>query len=225
MATNRPDQALAASLHLHIDVREGRRGLCCLTTPAPTDKGRDAPKHSKQPISQQARQRWLKDNRQYAPWHYEDHNMISTSDSKRLLTCSEKEMVHHLPKDYTKATDKPDRTRNRMLANGWHVGVAKAMLTLALLSLQYPVSNAETIITDIPRELHPDGPTWISRVCTWYQSSNLRAGPPSRKEPQRAIQLTGCPNTHMLLATSAIHPSAWLPEIDPCLHFSLSMLS
>jgi len=42
----------------------------CFTTPAPTSEGRSAPQSLRGKIHPEVKQRWLQDNRQYAPWCY-----------------------------------------------------------------------------------------------------------------------------------------------------------
>lgn len=55
--------------------------LPCLTTPAPTDSGRAAPRSSKGKMDSATYGRWVADNRQYAPWHY--HETATTSSTSR----------------------------------------------------------------------------------------------------------------------------------------------
>ena len=44
-----------------------------------------------------------------------------------------KEKLHHLPPGYTRASFLDDTTRHRMLANGWHWGVARRLLAILLV--------------------------------------------------------------------------------------------
>ena len=117
-----------------------------------------------------------------------------------------------------------------MLGNGWHIGVAKAMLTLALLAIPHPAASSSVgdlagDMNSIPARLHPDGPAWIPRVCAWYTASGLRPGPHDKPTQQHLISPTDCPDTHthMLLSGTCIHPTAWVPAIDPSMHLALSL--
>ena len=111
--------------------KQGR--MPCFTTPAPSEQGRPAPKHSRQTISEDGKNRWQKDSRTYAPWHYERRNMMTDSKGDLHLPTAEiKEQMHHLPAGYTAVANTPMRARHRMLGNGWHVGVAKFILYLVL---------------------------------------------------------------------------------------------
>jgi len=143
--THLDDSKLAKSLHLHPSVIQGQARIRCFTTPAPTDAGRDEPKENRQHISPQARHRWMEDNRQYAPWHYEAVNMVQPSDTQplRMLSNDEKEQLHHIPRGYT-ATGKTgtisERDRGRVIGNGWHLGVARIFVILALLAAHFPLT-------------------------------------------------------------------------------------
>ena len=48
---------------LHEDVVSGKKRIPCLTTPAPSNEGRPAPKSMKSRASDEARARWLEDSR------------------------------------------------------------------------------------------------------------------------------------------------------------------
>lgn len=60
-------------LQFHADVVENRRKIPCFTTPAPDASGRPPPARHKLRTSEEAKQRWLTDGRQFAPWQYADH--------------------------------------------------------------------------------------------------------------------------------------------------------
>lgn len=106
--------------------------LHCLTTPAPNDEGRAAPRSMKGRMSSAVHNRWVASGRAYAPWHFEDDHVM-LAPNKELCTppIETKETVHHLPVGFTAGY--PDRTRHRMVANSWHVGVARLLLWLLLL--------------------------------------------------------------------------------------------
>ena len=103
--------------------------LPCLTTPAPTSEGRPAPKSSKGKMDSRTHERWLANNRQYAPWHFQEELMFTDQSGQLQLPSIEtKESLHHLPVGYTQGFD--ERKRHKWLANSWHVGVAKLLLCL-----------------------------------------------------------------------------------------------
>ena len=52
-------------LQFHSGVVNGKRKIPCLTTPAPDDYGRPPPAKHKLKTSEETKQRWLKDNRQF----------------------------------------------------------------------------------------------------------------------------------------------------------------
>ena len=213
------DKSLATDLHLHPSIIQGQAHIRCFTTPAPTDRGRDEPRHNRQHISPQARQRWLQDNRQYAPWHYETVNMVQPKQNQplRMLTNDEKERIHHIPLGYTAqgtSGQVSERDRGRIIGNGWHLGIARMFMTLALLAAHFPLADT--------RSLHPDGPTLMSRLCTWYTRSSLPAGPPGKLLTTTTPSFD-CPDKHIQFATTYQHPMALLQPMDPTLHFALAV--
>lgn len=112
----------------------------CLTTPAPDDKGRPAPKKTKGKTDEATRNRWLQANRQYAPWHYEQDSMMKTQDGELVTPSIEaKEQFHHLPYGYTGAAGAQSRERRKMMGNSWHLGVAKFLLWFVL---QWPAAGS-----------------------------------------------------------------------------------
>ena len=83
-------------LQFHGDVISGKRLLPCLTTPASSGAGHDAPKGMKGPLVPAVKRRWLQANRQYAPWHYEEAAMvISRTGEQMTLPAEVKEQCHH----------------------------------------------------------------------------------------------------------------------------------
>ena len=107
--------------------------LPCLTTPAPTDQGRDAPKSAKGKMSSVVYHRWIQGNRQFAPWHYESKYMFQDEHGEwQLPNITTKETLHEIPEGYTDGY--PDRTRHRWVANSWHIGMVKILMMLLLFS-------------------------------------------------------------------------------------------
>ena len=114
------------------EVRSGTVFMPCLTTPAETDAGRSAPSDKGQQ-SNAAWQLWSESNRQFAPWHSEPHAMMQLDNTLVVPPPEVKELMHHMPYGWTAATGKDERTRHRMLGNGWHAGVAKVIIAATLL--------------------------------------------------------------------------------------------
>ena len=73
----------------------------CLTTPAPDEKGRSAPKRRKhdRPEDQDTLARWSADGQQFAPWHYRKHQMVTTDGHLTLPSVNTKQAMHELPFD------------------------------------------------------------------------------------------------------------------------------
>ena len=51
--------------------------LPCLTTPSEDPTGRPVPRSTKGRVDSQTQERWLQDDRCYAPWHNQDKNMFT----------------------------------------------------------------------------------------------------------------------------------------------------
>ena len=115
------------------DVCSHRARIPCFTTPAPQEGGRPPPKRLKGRLDPKQRARWLSDDRTFAPWQYHDNALVQNQDKSWSVPSSEtKEQLHMLPKGFTKGKQIPERSRHRMIANGWHVGVARFMMMLVL---------------------------------------------------------------------------------------------
>ena len=82
-------------------------------------------------IDPESKTRWLQDNRTYAPWHYAETAMATSADGNLVtLPITVKEQLHGLPKNFTDAEGVTNRSRHRMIANGWHIGVIKFLMLL-----------------------------------------------------------------------------------------------
>ena len=110
--------------------------LPCLTTPSESPKGRPAPRSSKGKVDGQTQERWLQDNRSYAPWHYQDM-FTGKSGAYRLATAGVKEQLHHLPCGWTRKLR--DKARHRAFANGWRRRAAKLFFLFGFASTTKPV--------------------------------------------------------------------------------------
>ena len=59
--------------------------LPCMTTPAPDEHGRPAPKKVRGKIQSDTRQRWLDGGRQWATWRYDQEAMLTDSTGQLVL--------------------------------------------------------------------------------------------------------------------------------------------
>ena len=81
-----PNNMDLGGLQFHRDVVDGKRKIPCFTTPAPDAQGRPPPAMHKLKTSAEAKQRWLNDNRQFAPWQYADHAMMYRDDEPEVTS-------------------------------------------------------------------------------------------------------------------------------------------
>ena len=177
------DDIQTDGLEFHDKVRSGQAKLPCLTTPAPNQAGRPPPKKMKGHIPPSVKLRWQQDNRQYAPWHYQDTAMLSDSTG-RLHTppIAVKEQLQGFPAGFTQAPGVHERARHRMLANAWHFQVAKLLILLILSqcgALAAPTPAPRTSALQFVLELAANeplllGPTqWTQQVCTKRPTFNM----------------------------------------------------
>ena len=132
-----PKSIQTEGLQFHQSVLNKQKVIPCFTTPAPSEEGRPAPKKLKGRIDPETKSRWLSDQRAFAPWQYSPEALMHSEDGLMHVPTPEvKEQLHMLPKGYTEAPGVAERSRHRLLANGWHTGVARLILYLVVTSLQ-----------------------------------------------------------------------------------------
>ena len=120
-------------LQFHPSIVQHQTRIPCFTTPAPTSEGRSAPRSLRGKIHPEVKQRWLQDNRQYAPWCYEECALLRDGEGHlHAIPASVKEQLHGYPKEYTKVKGVTEQSRHRLMANSWHLQVAKFLLVLLL---------------------------------------------------------------------------------------------
>ncbi|CAE7466803.1 PUB3, partial [Symbiodinium sp. CCMP2456] len=137
LASARPsaDTFDLGGLAFHPAVATGRRLMPCATTPAPTNEGRPKPRATRGKTSKDTDARWSDGKRQYAPWHYQLEAMLQDSQGVLHLPTAEiKEQLHGIPTGYTVQAGADDRTRHRMIGNGWRWGVAGRILGFVVLA-------------------------------------------------------------------------------------------
>ena len=120
-------------LQFHPAIVQHQTRLPCFTTPAPTSEGRSAPRSLRGKIHPEVKQRWLQDNRQYAPWCYEECALMRDKDGGlQPIPATVKEQLHGYPKDFTQVPGVTEKSRHKMMANSWHLQVAKFLMVMIL---------------------------------------------------------------------------------------------
>lgn len=156
--------------------------LPCMTTPAPDDSGRSAPKKCKQRLDQET--------------SYQEHCLL-TDETGRLVTptIQIKEQLHHLDYDYTWHPAADDRARHRMMGNSWHKSVVKFMLLFLLQCGQ------STAVASWPRT------SALDLVCSWARGAGVLPGPPPPRVHQFAMPICGSMVEHWQAACGAEFPT------------------
>ena len=187
-------------------VRQGVVKMPCLTTPAPTEQGRPAPKRSKGRIDDSTRNRWVAGNRQFAPWHYAKEAMLSSADCDLHLPPVEvKEQLHHMPPGFTHHPEIDDKSRHKILGNSWHLGVARFIM---MFVLQW--SNPSTT-----RASKQTGT--LDQMMSWSHRHPVQLGP--RQMTSSGFAIPWCKDTreHFDAAQQATHPALMEPSLSPSL--------
>eukprot|EP00438_Fugacium_kawagutii_P032160 Skav231578 [mRNA] locus=scaffold481:249616:253132:- [translate_table: standard] len=205
-------------LRLHASVEHGQALVPCLTTPAPTTAGRAAPKRQRGRLDPIAKARWLEHGRVFAPWQYTDSAMLHDAQGQaHLMTAEAKEVLRMLPVEYTKVDGVGERSRRRLLANGWHVGVARFMMQLVVLSVLCSVVEP-TLVTG-PRM------TTLQWMATQVRPLPAHVGPGPTTLRPNCFPPVPDRASHWTCASQARHPLTEPAEIAPgfvqCLDFQL----
>eukprot|EP00438_Fugacium_kawagutii_P009049 Skav202984 [mRNA] locus=scaffold2274:623731:625850:- [translate_table: standard] len=146
--------------------------LHCLTTPAPDDGGRPAPRSCKGKLSSSTHARWVAASRQFAPWHYEDNNVFTSPTGEGVTAPIEtKESLHELPVGYTAKFS--ERTRRKMVANGWHIGVARLLIAIILTQLLGQAATTTAPSIEPGRHAVHEGPMAAGTPYTWTTQATL----------------------------------------------------
>ena len=163
---------------LHQDIVDHKQRIPSLTTPAPTEAGRPAPKRMRGQLDPLVKQRWLSDNRKYAPWAYEPHALErDSSGGWHTLSITTKEQLHGFQPDYTMAPGITEDDRHRMMANSWHLKVIIFLLTILLRQI-----CAESVqVTELPPSRPPRRSTLqyminLSQTCPALLGPGLDLG-------------------------------------------------
>ncbi|CAE7351372.1 PUB3, partial [Symbiodinium sp. CCMP2456] len=177
-------------------------------TPAPTDEGRPKPRATRGKTSKDTDARWSDGKRQYAPWHYQLEAMLQDSQGVLHLPTAEiKEQLHGIPTGYTAQAGADDRTRHRMIGNGWHWGVAGRILGFVVLAA-WAAALAEA--GRLPSSPKTSTLQWLTQACSWDFSPPPRPSPPVLGEGLDMEQ-------HWASAPLMQHSLARRPALEPAL--------
>ncbi|CAE7663318.1 rlmN1 [Symbiodinium sp. CCMP2592] len=164
---------------------------------------------------------WLEDHRQYAPWFYDERNMLTAGDSSfHLLPVETKEALHHFDRGFTAHPDNSEKDRNRLLGNSWHVGVAQNLLHFALkhgiVVLPGPFGPSGSIasqMTDLAS---------ATRVASQEPLPVRRAA--EMNEHAHMVPVQGMWE-HWHAAYQAVHPALLPVVLDPGLELTIRRLT
>ena len=199
---------------LHRTVSDHTHRVPCLTTPAPTDAGRSAPKKLKGRIHPETKSRWLRDQRRFAPWQYSAEALLHGSNGEMVVPGPEiKEQLHQLPCGYTAVDGVSDRARHRLLANGWHAGVARLMLFLVVVQL---CQHAKAGIPPQPKM------STIKWILQELAGSPGHIGPGNWSSSPSCMPPASSMWEHWHLSADAIHPLLQEAQLDPGMKQALS---
>ena len=171
-----PNSIETYGLKFHQSVLDRQKLIPCFTTPSPSEGGRPAPKKLKGRIDPETKSRWLADQRTYAPWQYSPEALLHTADGQMHVPPAEvKEQLHLLPTGYTRVQGVEERSRHRLLANGWHTGVARLLLFLVVTSIQ-----KENVATALPVAPKMSTLQWVAQQLVGLRP---QVGPGGWKPP------------------------------------------
>ncbi|CAE7203543.1 unnamed protein product, partial [Symbiodinium necroappetens] len=169
-------------------------------------------------IPSDAQHRWSADRRQFAPWHYVKEAMVVSSDGKLQIPPPRlKEQLHHMPADYTwGADDAPldDRTRHRLIGNGWHWGVARRLLLILLVATAFQTSDARP-----QGEPPPSTITWVTSL--WQFGGPVMGPAPGEDTLDPLVDLDE--EAHWAASAVIPHPFQAQPRLEPAWEEALNI--
>ena len=188
-------------LAFHEAVTSGRLRLPCATTPAEDEQGRPAPKRVRQKLPEPAKARWAADGRRFAPWHYVEEAMMHDA-AGRLHIIPAADFLH-------------DRAQHKMLANGWHWGVARRLL--AMLVVLTAAGPAQAAPAPEPRR------STMQWMVEQFGGGPVPMEPPPRLRPDLELP-DDDPDLHWRLAGQLVHCTvARRPHLEPALERVLEL--
>jgi len=191
--------------------------LPCFTTPAPSESGRPAPKKLKGRIDPATKARWLADQRTFAPWQYSPEAMMQLENGSMVIPPADvKEQCHHLPKGYTQVQGVSERSRHRLLANGWHAGVARFMLYMVVMTLQARPLSA------IPCQPRTSTLQWVVQQLARFPP---RVGPGGWPMQPNSIPPADDMWQHWDYSSRPVHPLQQPPMLPPGMQQTIQLQS
>ena len=200
-------ELITRGFSLHPDVLEGTRKVPCFTTPSPDEGGRPPPAKHRQKLDDESRQRWLSDNRQFAPWQYTPIAMAKLGDQLEVMPPHLKEQLHQYPVDYTLEDGVTPRARHRLLANSWHIKVAAFIIALVLQG-----SRADAMSLNLPSQVRTSA---IQTMLDITVIQMAQPGPGAWRESQHALEPTSDMWRHWSLSWKAGHPAQAAGQLEP----------
>ncbi|CAE7927509.1 eIF3-S7 [Symbiodinium necroappetens] len=206
----------ADGLFFHEAVTSGRLRLPRATAPAEDEQGRPAPKRVRQKLPEPAKARWAADGRRFAPWHYVEEAMMHDAAGRlHIIPPAAKEKLHMLPPGYTAADFLDDRARHKMLANGWHWGVARRLL--AMLVVLTAAGPAQAAPAPEPRR------STMQWMVEQFGGGPVPMEPPPRLRPDLELP-DDDRDMHWHLAGQLVHCTvARRPNLEPALERVLEL--
>lgn len=133
--------------------------------------------------------------------------MIDSSGQLQVPTAKIKEQIHGFPEDWTSHEQVPERSRHRMIANSWHVGVAQFLMMLLFGS-----TTAADGFSTIPASPRQSTLQWMVDMSKLY--------PPHMGPGQWNISPSCIPPSfgefeHWAKSQQANHPLLRQPQMDP----------
>ena len=106
-----------------------------------------------------------------------------------------------------------------MIANGWHVGAARFVITAALLFTNFEETTASTI----HRNPHPDGHRPLERAAQWFRQSQTAWGPPKTETDMNCTSFGEDCKQQWEETQIAVHPAYRQQQLDPSHEYALQL--
>ena len=194
--------------------------LLTLTTPAPGPDGRPIPRSVKGKLDSDTFHRWEWAGKQFAPWHYKSDNLWE-NERGELVTPSilVKERIHHLPDNFT-ASAPDERTRHKIIANGWHLGTAILVMTLLTC---FPPAATQAVQANSSVELQPLGHSALNIMTSIWRSEPLVCGPNTSDQDDHWMTRCTCIEQHWQESHFRQHPAAVAQPLEPGLQQTIAL--
>ena len=126
----------------------------------------------------------------------------------RIATPEIKEQLHHIPQGYTAVEGIDERTRHRLIGNGWHWGVARKLITIVVAAMM-TTGEAAVEVTPTPRR----------STLQWVIDQLPRGGITMNPRPDRdrgpLVPYDLDEEQHWRAALALPHPAGHRPQLEP----------